>query len=158
MAVRDTPTITTSDISSPWLASTQRLLPNGNLSRLGSCREILENGVQLLSESIDGALVICVDAPRIDAAAAVQFKDAMRAATQDAQHRVVLDLSKVDAIDSSGLGAIVTVMKHLAPDTRLELAGLTEKVAAVFRLTRMHSVMTIHDTVDQALASAARVS
>ncbi len=51
--------------------------------------------------------------PRIDAAVAIQFKDAMRAATDGGPDRVILDLSGVDFIDSSGLGAIVAAMKHL---------------------------------------------
>lgn len=114
--------------------------------------------MQLHSEKIESDLVIRVDEGRIDAAAAVQFKDAMRAATIDAGPRVILDLSAVETIDSSGLGAIVAVMKHLGKETQLELAGLTARVDSVFRLTRMDSVMTIHADRDEALARGARVS
>ncbi|MEL6642388.1 MAG: STAS domain-containing protein [Pseudomonadota bacterium] len=107
--------------------------------------------MQLVSKVIGDVLVVRVNEPRIDAAAAVEFKDAMRAATHDAAGRVVLDLSQVAMIDSSGLGAIVTVMKTLGDDRPLELAALTVNVAAVFRLTRMESVMKIHDCVDDAM-------
>jgi len=90
-------------------------------------------------------LVIHVLDDRIDAASAIQFKDRMREVTQTASARVVLDLSRVAFIDSSGLGAVVAVLKALGPARKLELAGLTSTVQKVFRLTRMDSVFTIHD-------------
>jgi anti-sigma B factor antagonist len=57
----------------------------------------------------------------------------------------------VNFLDSSGLGAVVAVMKLLMPARKLELAGLTATVEKVFRLTRMDSVFTIHTVVPGAL-------
>lgn len=95
-----------------------------------------------------GALIAEVAEARIDAACAIQFKDAMREATADAEGRVVLDLGRVEFIDSSGLGAIVAVMKMLAPDRRLDLAAPTPNVQRVLRLTRMDTVFTVHPDPD----------
>ena len=64
--------------------------------------------------------------------------------TEHGDGPVILDLSRVDFIDSSGLGAIVAVMKFLAPARKLELAALTPNVERVFHLTRMDSVFPIH--------------
>lgn len=100
--------------------------------------------MEILAEARDGALMVRVAEPRIDAAVAIRFRDLMREITGQPAPRVVLDLSAVGFIDSSGLGAIVSVMKSLAPGRRLELAGLTPNVAKVFRLTRMDTVFTIH--------------
>lgn len=93
-----------------------------------------------------------VEAERIDAAAALRFKEAMREITgaSGAPH-VVLDLSRVEFIDSSGLGAIVAVMKLMGNTKRLDLAGLTPTVDKVFRLTRMDSIFTIHADVSDVL-------
>lgn len=91
-----------------------------------------------------GALIAEVVGARIDAASAIQFKDAMREAGAGAGPRVVLDLGQVEFIDSSGLGAIVAVMKMLAPDTRLDLAAPTPNVQRVLRLTRMDQVFAVH--------------
>lgn len=108
-----------------------------------------------LSSTRSGDLqIVKVEDPRIDAAIAIQFKDAMRAEVADGARRVVLDLSEVAFIDSSGLGAIVAVMKQLDNDQRLDLAGLTSAVDKVFRLTRMDSVFAIYPSVDAALLSA----
>lgn len=81
---------------------------------------------------------------RIDAAGAIQFKDRLRAACDGVARRIVLDLSQVDFLDSSGLGAIVAVRRLLGEAHVLELAALTPPVARVFRLTRMDTVFVIH--------------
>ena len=100
------------------------------------------------------AVVARVHQDRIDAASAIQFKDRMRDLGPNPASRVVLDLAAVDFLDSSGLGAVVAVMKMLGPDCRLELAGLTDNVARVFRLTRMDSVFTILDAAPTAIQDA----
>ncbi|MDU8943807.1 STAS domain-containing protein [Ovoidimarina sediminis] len=114
--------------------------------------------MQLQSETIGDCLVVTILDERIDAGTAIQFKDEMRKVIGDAPQRVVLDLKPVDSIDSSGLGAIVSVMKIMGPDRPLELAGLSTKVQTVFRLTRMDSVVTIHSSREAALGAYSRAS
>lgn len=107
--------------------------------------------MNLTSDTRGDCLVITVDEPRLDAAAAVEFKEAMRGLVEGAPARVVLNLGAVDSIDSSGLGAIVAVMKVTGPERKFELCSLTNKVRTVFRLTRMDAVMTIHPGLEDAL-------
>lgn len=107
-------------------------------------------GMNLISESGAGALILRVQEERIDAAVAIQFKDRLRELTAGAEGPVILDLSQVTFVDSSGLGAIVGAMKLLAPSRPLELAAMTPNVARVFRLTRMDSVFRIHATAPEA--------
>ncbi len=100
--------------------------------------------MDLRLEQREGTLIIQVAEARIDAASAIRFKDAMREAMAGPAPRVILDLSQVAFLDSSGLGAVVAVMKMLAPERQLELCGLTPVVEKVFRLTRMDRIFTIH--------------
>ena len=105
-----------------------------------------------LSSKVEGELlVVRVLEPRIDAAIAIEFKDAMRAETDNAHEVVILDLAEVEFIDSSGLGAIVAAMKQLGRDRQLALAGLSPTVDKVFKLTRMESVFSIFSNLDAAL-------
>lgn len=108
--------------------------------------------MDLHSETTAQLNINTINAPRIDAAVAIRFKDAMRAATTGGPDRVILDLGQVAFVDSSGLGAIVAAMKQLGDGRRLELAALTPDVDKVFRLTRMDSVFVIHADLDTALA------
>lgn len=107
--------------------------------------------MNISSRREDSLQIVSVAETRIDAAVAIAFKDAMRTETENGADVVVLDLSKVDFIDSSGLGAIVATMKQLGRDRKLALAGLTPTVDKVFRLTRMDSVFPLFSTLDGAV-------
>ncbi|MGF1502138.1 MAG: STAS domain-containing protein [Paracoccaceae bacterium] len=101
----------------------------------------------LTHETIGSRTVVTVMRHRLDAAVAQDFKEQMIALI-DAGHRdLLLDLGRIDFLDSSGLGALVGVLKYLGNSGRLELAGLTSGVEKVFRLTRLTAVFTIHDRV-----------
>ncbi|MDT0681363.1 STAS domain-containing protein [Roseicyclus sp. F158] len=80
---------------------------------------------------------------RLDAPVAIGFKDRMREILSAAPREVLLDLSSVRFLDSSGLGALVAVLKLAQPDRRLMLSGMTPAVEKVFRLTRMDTVFEI---------------
>lgn len=59
--------------------------------------------MNLNSENHTFGLVISVAERRIDAPVAIRFKDEMRQATEGVEGRIILDLSHVDFVDSSGL-------------------------------------------------------
>lgn len=111
--------------------------------------------MQLTNRMQGNVEIITVEASRIDAAVAIQFKDRMREVLSAERPRYVLDLHKVDFIDSSGLGAIVAAMKLMPKGGKLELAGLTPAVDKVFRMTRMDSIFAIHPSADSAAAASA---
>lgn len=95
--------------------------------------------------------ILTVDESRIDASVAITFKDRFRDLVSGSGGDVVLDLSRVDFIDSSGLGAIVAARKLLGGERKLELAGLTPAVDKVMTLTRMHTVFPIHGDAETAI-------
>ena len=114
--------------------------------------------MQMTASEAGGALVVSVEESRIDAAVAVRFRDLMRELTNHPAKRVVLDLTQVEFLDSSGLGAVVGSMKQLGQGRKLDLAGLTPTVDKVFRMTRMDSVFRIYGDVEHALQDIAHAS
>ncbi|MDJ0859993.1 MAG: STAS domain-containing protein [Dinoroseobacter sp.] len=107
-----------------------------------------------ITKSVHGEILVArVEDSRIDAAGAVSFKDEMVALMSEPQKRVVLDLQNVEFLDSSGLGAVVAVMKAYGAEMTLELAALNPIVEKVLRLTRMDKVFRIHSSADTALAA-----
>ncbi|MFD1881821.1 STAS domain-containing protein [Paracoccus pacificus] len=100
-----------------------------------------------ITESDDNRTVIQLADARLDAAIATRFKDKMRAVTGSRHGAVILDMSCVDFMDSSGLGAIIAARKNMPDGADLQIAGLTQNVARVFKLTKMDTIFTIHDTI-----------
>jgi len=65
----------------------------------------------------------------------------------------VLDLSAVDFLDSSGLGALVALLKRVEKQGgQLRLAGLQKRVRIVLEITRAARVFDSFASVDEALA------
>ncbi len=114
--------------------------------------------MRLITEYDPEMLVVLVQEDRLDAAGSVAFKDAMKSVTRNAPRRVVLDLGQVRFLDSSGLGAIVSTMKHLAPARQLEVAALQPNVLRVFRLTRMDTVIDVHPALPVRRTDLSKVS
>lgn len=104
-----------------------------------------------LSVRSDGTrTVVSLPGPRLDASRSGDFKRQMVELIDSGARRIVLDLSEVDFIDSSGLGAVVGCFKHVGQHGTLELACLSPAVDKIFDLTRMNRVFTIHEEVPSA--------
>lgn len=91
---------------------------------------------------------------RLDAAAAGEFKEAMIQQMEIGGPNLVIDLTEVDFIDSSGLGALVAVLKAVASNGSLALTGLHKKTEQIFKLTRLDTVFKIYPSVSEALEAA----
>ena len=97
--------------------------------------------------------VVEVDESRLDASLATPFRDYIFDLIGQGQKNLVVDLSKVDFMDSSGLGAIVAALKQVGGDGAVELANPQKAVHDLFDLTCMDKIFTIHGSVSDALAS-----
>lgn len=108
----------------------------------------------LTSSDHEYAQVIHVDDGRLDASVAIQFKEDFRGLTSGDKD-VILEMSNVEFLDSSGLGSIVAVFKAMGSERAMALAGLQPTVEKVMTLTRMNTVFAIFPTLEDALAAAA---
>jgi anti-sigma B factor antagonist len=104
----------------------------------------------------DGEVTIVkVRAVRIDARVAPEFREALAARIALGNRRLVLDVSAVSFIDSSGLGAIVATLKGAGRAGDVVIAGACDAVATLFRLTRMDKVFRFTPTADAGVAALA---
>ncbi|MFB9222935.1 STAS domain-containing protein [Paracoccus cavernae] len=99
--------------------------------------------MKLSISSQEDRQIVTIEEARLDAAIATAFKDRMREILPQAGAGIILDLSQVNFMDSSGLGAVIAVLKAMPEGRELQLAGLTPNVERVFRLTHMNSVFKI---------------
>ena len=108
--------------------------------------------MELSLETRESVLVASVTGSRMEAPDAPAFREALFEEIDKGAARIVLDLQSVRFIDSTSIGAIVSVLKKLGRDGEIVVAGATGSVRNVFRLTRMDNVIRLADDVNQALA------
>jgi anti-sigma B factor antagonist len=98
-----------------------------------------------------GARVITVSG-EVDAHTAEHVRTPIEAAVGPGA-RVVVDLSDVTFMDSTGLGIFVIAFKHLREqEGSLDLVITSPRVLKVFSLTGLDVVIPIHDALETALA------
>jgi anti-sigma B factor antagonist len=96
--------------------------------------------------------VICMTEKRLDAQIALSFRENIKKLADEGHRFIIFDLTSVQFIDSSGLGAIVASLKLLGNQGNLILCGANENVSRLFMLTHMNKVFSIYMTLDEALA------
>jgi len=98
----------------------------------------------------DGFAVISVSG-EVDAHAAPALSEALSEVTEPGA-RIVVDLTDVNFLDSTGLGVFVTALKHLRElDGSLALVITSPRVKKVFTLTGLDALIPLHETLAQAL-------
>ena len=107
--------------------------------------------MRFVEQQIGTNVVLEVLEPRLVADKAQAFKEAVGRYFVNGPISLVLDLAKVEFIDSSGLGAILSVLKRMPKGSELLVCRLNEAVTNMFMLTRMDRVFTICKTVDEAM-------
>jgi anti-sigma B factor antagonist len=107
--------------------------------------------MDVLVQCVGDVAVATVPGEDLDASNAADFKRAM-APVVDANMHLVIDLSPLRFVDSSGLGAFISFLRKLtAKGGELKLCGLSKPVRAVFELVRMHRVFEIFPTTEDAV-------
>ena len=91
-------------------------------------------------------LVIELRETSLDASNVREFREASQPLLQD-RTRIVLDLSGVKFVDSSGLGALISCLRQInGRKGDLRLCAMSTTVRALFELMRMHRVFNIHES------------
>jgi anti-sigma B factor antagonist len=83
-----------------------------------------------------------------------ELKDLVQTALDQGERRLLIDFSRTGYIDSSGLGALVSISKKIREaGGELRLSGLNEDLRSLFELTKLDTLFAIAETPQQALAS-----
>jgi anti-sigma B factor antagonist len=83
-----------------------------------------------------------------------EFKQAILDAVEQGAQTVVIDFTRSGYIDSSGLGALVSLSKRIRDaGGDLRLAGLNDDLRTLFELTRLDQLFPLYVTRADALAT-----
>jgi anti-sigma B factor antagonist len=100
-----------------------------------------------------GVLKVKVLDKRMDARGAPDFKERVGGLIKAGNRWIALDLSEVEFIDSSGLGALVSVVRQLGGQGEMAIGGVRDTVASLFRLTRLDKVFQMYPDAARALVA-----
>jgi anti-sigma B factor antagonist len=85
---------------------------------------------------------------------ATLLHDQLHEYIKQGKKRVVIDLSKVDWMNSTGLGILISALTTLKRNQgELKLANVTDKIQSLLTITKLVTVFETYDSVDQAASS-----
>lgn len=85
---------------------------------------------------------------------AMEFSQGVKGCVEKGTPNVIVDLSGVEVMNSSGLGMLVAASRTLsAADGMLALVGAGEKLQKLFAMTRLDSVFRQFGTREEAVAA-----
>jgi anti-sigma B factor antagonist len=100
----------------------------------------------------DDANLLHLHEERVDAHNFQELKDYLLPILENGSKELILDLSEVRFIDSSGLGALLYGHKNAGlRKVRFVLAGVQARVQSMFELTRLERVFNILPSAEAAL-------
>ncbi len=100
-------------------------------------------------------LVVTLKGDHLDAKETLAFKKKIADLIEKEQvTNAVFDLHRLEFIDSSGLGAFLSILKNLhAKGGDLKLSGMNKTIRTMFELVCMHKIFEIFNSADEALRS-----
>ena len=102
----------------------------------------------------EGKVVILNLSGRLDLASGSTLKEEVKSLTEKGTSHIHLNLSRVEFINSSGLGSLVSIMKEVRLQKgRLTLSDLAGYVQEIFDITQLSHIFEIFETEEEALGS-----
>jgi anti-anti-sigma factor len=110
--------------------------------------------LSLSTDRRETAAVVTVGG-EIDLGTAGQLRDHLTECIRDQVRDIVLDLSAVTFMDSTGLQVLIATQRRLEPlGGKLRLVGLRSGVAKVLKVTGLDQTFSGYASVDEALADS----
>src|SRR5436309_3768193 len=112
--------------------------------------------MELLVDKVGEVAVVEVNLDQLDAGNADDFRRDMTPILQ-ANSKVVLDLNRVQFVDSRGCGVLLSCLKQLAASGGdLKLCQVAPSVLMVFELIRLHRICEILPAREDAVRAFAK--
>ncbi|HET6920341.1 MAG TPA: STAS domain-containing protein [Jiangellaceae bacterium] len=107
-----------------------------------------------LSTRPDGGRTIVEAVGEIDVYTAPKLREQLAELVDAGRYDIVVDMQKVEFLDSTGLGVLVGGLKRVQQyDGSLRLVCRQERILKIFRITGLTKKFTIYDDVAAAVAA-----
>ncbi len=100
------------------------------------------------------AVIIELKGNVIGGTEAQEFSDSLKKLLEEGKRKIVLDLSEVKFMNSSGIGMMISALTTVKKaDGYLKLANVTEKIESLLVITKLISIFEHFDSVEAAVQS-----
>ena len=107
-----------------------------------------------LSTRTEGDRTIVEVGGEIDVYTAPRLREQLVDLVADGKYHLIVDMERVDFLDSTGLGVLVGGLKRVrAHDGSLRLVCTQERILKIFRITGFTKVFPIHSSVEEAISA-----
>lgn len=93
---------------------------------------------------------------KLDSLSAVKLKQLIKTEISSGHDNIIIDLSSVTFIDSSGVAALIEILKSIPLQGSLSITGLNKKTQKIFKKTRIDTLLTLYPSVQDALGKVSR--
>ena len=110
--------------------------------------------MKLVSKDIAGITVIELEGNVLGGPDATILNDTLHKLTEKRKKKIIVDLSGVESMNSSGLSMLITgltTMKNAGGD--LKIAAASKKIESLLAITKLTTVFELFPTVQKAIAS-----
>ena len=84
-----------------------------------------------------------------------KFKGEISEVVEGGFKKVILDLSGVPWINSTGLGILITGYHHIkAAEGTMMICNVKERVLSIFYISQLENIFDVYETRDEALAAS----
>ncbi|MCG8461791.1 MAG: STAS domain-containing protein [Holophagales bacterium] len=91
---------------------------------------------------------------RLDAAQAPEIRRQIDEHLKEGRTRIIFDMREVSFVDSSGLAVFVNALKSARQaGGDIAILGPTTQVRSILELTRLHRILSIVDTQEEAVSA-----
>jgi anti-sigma B factor antagonist len=120
--------------------------------QFGTVPRLQTGSFRAVEESIDEETQLVAIHGDVDLKTARQFRAALDEAASDGKKRLIVDMSEVPFMDSSGLAALIGAQKAFKDQTRV-IVVCPDNLRRIFEVTRLDSIVAVVGSLPEALVA-----
>ena len=107
-----------------------------------------------LNTRTEGSFEVIEVGGEIDVYTAPKLRELLVDAVENGHQRLIVNVEKVDFLDSTGLGVLVGALKRVrAEGGSLDIVCTHERLLKIFEITGLDKVFGLHSSVEDAVSS-----
>ena len=109
--------------------------------------------MQIERSERDGFTILAIEGAVHLGESGRQVSDALHAELEEGSGHVLVEMSRIDYMDSTGIGELVGYLCRMSETGRkMVLVGPPDRIRKLLEVTRLDSQFRIYDSVDEAVA------